>query len=130
MVKGEQLLALLKASQSRRRFRTQAGSVVKRSDAFYIRFYRDGDGGRVKVTERLCDLSVVDPQKRKLLAKSHMSAVNNLHHAELRSEAPSPVLTVGAFWTKTYWPWLQKNKRAQPCAATTTYGRSTLRLSS
>jgi integrase len=106
------LLALLKADRTRRRYREQTGSVVKRSDGFYIRYYRDSDGGRTKVTERLCALSVVDPQKRKLLAKSHMSAINNLHHAALRSEAPAPVLTVGAFWDTIYRPWIEKNKRA------------------
>jgi len=105
------LLALLKADRTRRRYREQTGSVVKRSDGFYIRYYKDGDGERTKVTERLCDLSVVDPQKRKLLAKSHMSAINNLHHAALRSEAPAPVLTVGAFWDTIYRPWVEKNKR-------------------
>src|SRR6266702_7558028 len=93
------ILELLKATRSIRRFREQTGTVVKRTDGFYIRYYRDSDGGgRTKVTERLCDLSVFDPQKRKLLAKSHMSAINNIHHAALRSEAPIPVLTVGAFW--------------------------------
>src|SRR5260370_40636613 len=101
------LLALLKAKRPRRRYREQDGSVVKRSDGFYIRYYRDSDGGRTKVTERLCDLSVVDPQKRKLLAKSHLSAINNLHHAAFRSEAPTPVLTVGAFCASIYRPWLQ-----------------------
>jgi integrase len=110
MTKTE-LLALLKAGQSKRRFREQTGTVVKRSDGFYIRFYRDGETGRTKVTERLCDLSIVDPKKRKLLARSHMSAINNLHHAALRSEAPAPVLTVGAFWDKVYQPWVKKNKR-------------------
>jgi integrase len=71
---------------------------------------------------RLCDLSVVDPQKRKLLAKSHMSAINNLHHAALRSEAPIPVLTVGAFWDKIYRPWVEKNKRPQPFVVMNTCG--------
>jgi integrase len=105
------ILELLKANRTRRRYREQTGSVVKRSDGFYIRYYRDSDGGRTKVTERLCDLSVVDPQKRKLLAKSHLSAINNLHHAALRSEAPAPALTVGAFWDTIYRPWIVKNKR-------------------
>ena len=101
MTKGE-ILTLLKADLPRRRFRNQTGSVVKRSDGFYIRYYKDSDGGgRTKVTERLCDLSVVDPQKRKLLAKSHMSAINNHHHAALRSEAPIPALTIGAFGTRS-----------------------------
>jgi len=40
-----------------------------------------------------------------------MSAINNLHHAALRSEPPTPVLTVGAFWDKFYRPWVEKNKR-------------------
>jgi len=62
----------------------QTGTVVERSDGFYIRYYKDGDGGeRTKVTERLCDLTVLDPRKRKLLARSHMSAINNAHHMAL-----------------------------------------------
>ena len=91
---------------------SRTGSVVKRSDGFYIRYYRDSDGGeRTKVTERLCDLAVLDPKKRALLQRSHMSTVNSLHHAALRSAAPAPVLTVGAFWDKTYFPWVKGNKR-------------------
>src|SRR6516165_6598305 len=97
------MLELLKASRSNRRFREQAGTVVKRIDGFYIRFYRDSaDGVRTKVTERLCDLSVTDPKKRALLQRSHMSAINNAHHAALRSEAHAPALTVGAFWETVY----------------------------
>src|SRR5260370_11882061 len=110
MTKTE-LLELLKAGRTKRRFRLQTGTVVERSDGFYIRFYRDGGEGRTKVTERLCDLTVLDPRKRKLLARSHMSAINNAHHTALRSEAPAPVLTVGAFWESTYLPWVKKNKR-------------------
>jgi integrase len=111
MTKTE-LLELLKAGRSKHRFREQTGTVVERSDGFYIRYYKDGDGGvRTKVTERLCDLTVLDPRKRQLLARSHMSAINNLRHTALRSEAPAPVLTVGAFWDSTYLPWVKKNKR-------------------
>lgn len=40
-----------------------------------------------------------------------MSAINNAHHATLRSEAPAPALNVGAFWEKTYLPWVKDNKR-------------------
>ena len=105
------ILKPLKADKQRR-FRLQTGSVVKRTDGFYIRYYRDGDAGeRTKVTEKLCDLSVLDPKKRALLQRSHMSAINNLHHAELRSEAPAPVLAVGAFWDTVYFPWVKKNRR-------------------
>jgi integrase len=111
MTKTE-LLALLKPAGPRRRFRKQTGSVVKRTDGFYIRYYRDGDGGdRTKVTERLCDLTVLDPKKRELLAQSHLSTINNLRHAELRSQAPTPALTVSAFWVDTYLPWVKTNKR-------------------
>jgi hypothetical protein len=98
MAKTE-LLELLKVGRSKRRFREQTGSVVKRTDGFYIRYYKDGDERvRTKVTERLCDLSVVEPKKRKLLARSHMSTINKLRHTSLRSEATAPVLTVGAFF--------------------------------
>jgi integrase len=95
----------------KQRFREQTGQVVKRTDGFYIRFYRDRDGERIKVTERLCDLGTA-PAKVKLLCASHMSAVNNARHTDLRSAAPVPVVTVGAFWQTTYLPWVRENKRA------------------
>lgn len=99
-------------STPRRRFRKQTGTIVKRSDGFYLRYYKDGDGGaRTKVTERLCDLTVLDPKKRELLASSHLSAVNNLRHAALRSQTPTPPLTIGDFWKDTYRPWVEQNKR-------------------
>ena len=110
MTKTE-LLELLKAGRSKRRFREQTGSIVKRTDGFYIRYNKAVDGVRTKVTERLCDLTVVDPKKRDLLARSHMSTINNLNHAALRSEAPTPKLTVGAFWDTVYFPWVKDNKR-------------------
>ncbi len=99
-------------SKPKQRFREQQGSIVKLSDAFYIRFMRDGeDGVRTKVTERLCDLDT-SAAKLKLLAVSHMSAVNNARHASLKSSIPAPVLTVGAFWSATYLPWVKANKRS------------------
>jgi integrase len=99
-------------SKPKQRFREQTGTIVKLSDGFYIRFYRDGGGGaRTKVTERLCDLDT-SAAKVKLLAASHMSAVNNARHTSLKSETPAPVLTVGAFFKETYLPWVQQHKRA------------------
>jgi integrase len=104
--------ALLKPSGPRRRFRKQSGTIVERSDGFYLRFYKDGDGGtRTKVTERLCDLTVLDAKKRELLAASHLSTVNNLRHAALRSQTEAPALTIEAFWNDTYLPWVKENKR-------------------
>ena len=97
-------------AKPKQRFREQKGTTVRLSDGFYIRFNRDGEGGRTKVTERLCDLDT-SAAKVKLLAKSHMSAVNNARHTSLKSTAPAPVLTVGAFWTATYLPWVKQNKR-------------------
>jgi integrase len=56
-----------------------------RSDGFYIRFYKDGDGGvQTKVTERLWDLTT-GATKLKLLARSHLSAINNARHTALQS---------------------------------------------
>jgi integrase len=99
-------------SKTKPRFREQQGTIVRLSDGFYIRFNRDGDGGkRTKVTERLCDLDT-SAAKVKLLAASHMSSVNNARHTSLKSAAPAPLLTVGAFWKATYLPWVQQNKRA------------------
>jgi integrase len=105
-----QIEELLKANR-KQRFRRQRGTVVERTDGFYIRYYRDGDTGRKKITERLCDLNT-PPAKVKLLRDSHMSAINNARHTELQSATETPVLTVGAFWQSTYLPWVQANKRA------------------
>ena len=106
------IAALLKPSKPHRRFRKQTGTIVKRSDGFYLRYYKDGDGGtRTKVTERLCDLTVVDAKKRDLLAASHLSTVNNLRHAAVRSQVEAPPLTIGGFWQETYRPWVEANKR-------------------
>ncbi len=103
---------LRRKSEPKQRFREQHGVIVKLSDGFYIRFNRDGeDGKRTKVTERLCDLTT-SAAKVKLVARSHMSAVNNARHTTLKSTTPAPVLTVGAFWTATYLPWVKQNKRA------------------
>jgi hypothetical protein len=104
------LLELLKASRSKRRFREQAGSVVQRSDGFYIRYYKDSDGVRTKVTERLCDLNT-HPKKIKLLQRSFMSGINLSHREVLHSPTEAPAVTVGGFWVATYWPWVQANKR-------------------
>ena len=81
------ILELLKTTRSKRRFREQTGSLVKRTDGFYIRFFRDGENGeRTKVTDKLCNLSIIDPKKRKLLQRSHKSTISNAHHAALRFE--------------------------------------------
>lgn len=105
------LLELLTADK-KQRFREQRGTIVKRSDGFYIRFYKDGDGGvRVKATEWLCDLST-DATRRRLLARSHMSSINNARHTALQSPtAEAPALTVGAFYKDVYLPWVKANKR-------------------
>jgi integrase len=100
---------LLRANR-KQRFRRQDGTVVERTDGFYIRYYADHDGGRRKVTDRLSDLGTA-PAKLELLRRSHMSAINNVRHTELQSATATPVLTVGAFWQTTYLPWAQTNKR-------------------
>ena len=104
------LLELLKAGR-KRRFREQTGTVVKRIDGFYIRFYRDTDDGvRTKVTERLCDLNT-PPKKIELLQRSFISGINLSHREVLHSPTEAPPVTVGGFWVATYWPWVQANKR-------------------
>jgi hypothetical protein len=97
------------ASPKKRLFRKQTGSIIRRSDGFYIRFYKPIDGVRTKVTERLCDLTVIDRQKRQLLADAHLSAINNQHHREVRSIADAPRLTVVEFWEQTYLPFVADN---------------------
>ena len=117
------MLAMTKAdiedlirSNRKQRFRRQHGTVVERTDGFYIRFYRDGeDGQRTKVTEFLTKKTEqyhsVNCVPIKLLRDSYMSAVNNARHTALQATTPAPVLTVGAFWQTTYLPWAQANKR-------------------
>src|SRR5690242_15408692 len=105
------LLELVKASRSKRRFREQTGTVVKRSEGFYIRYYRDNpDAVRTKVTARLCDLNT-PPKKVKLLQASFSSGINLDHREVLHSPTEAPPVTVGGFWAATYWPWVQANKR-------------------
>jgi integrase len=104
------LQELLKANR-KQRFRRQRGTIVTRTDGFYIRYYADSDGGRRKTTTRLCDLGT-SPAKVKLLRDSHMSAINNVRHSTLQSATPTPVVSIGAFWQSTYLPWVEANKRA------------------
>lgn len=103
------LQELLKANR-KRRYRSQNGVVVEHQDGFYIRYYQDRDGERVKVTERLCDLGTA-PAKVDLLQQSYMSAVNMAQHSKLQSTIAVPSLTVGAFFQTKYLPWAQANKR-------------------
>jgi len=44
-------LELVEAGRTKRRFREQTGSVVKRSDGFYIRYNKVVDGVRTRITE-------------------------------------------------------------------------------
>ncbi|HVR22532.1 MAG TPA: site-specific integrase [Candidatus Polarisedimenticolia bacterium] len=112
MTQTELLEVLHKKLQNPKpRFRHQSGTVVKRTDGFYLRYYEDRDGVRTKVTERLCDLGT-SPAKVKLLSDSHMSAINSERHTELHSATPAPSVTVGAFWETTYFPWVLANKRS------------------
>lgn len=107
------VLELLRIKQPRKRYREQTGTVVKRSDAYYIRYYKDADGGtRTKVTERLCDLST-NPRLIPSLQRSFISSINIERHNTLQSvtETPTAPLTIGAFWTETYQPWVKANKR-------------------
>lgn len=107
------VLELLRSKQPRKRYREQTGTVVKRSDAYYIRYYKDADGGtRTKVTERLCDLST-NPRLIPSLQRSFISSINIERHNTLQSviETPTAPLTIGTFWTETYQPWVKANKR-------------------
>jgi hypothetical protein len=75
------ILELLKAN--RRRFRKQQDTIVGRSNAFWVRFYRGGeDGARVKVTEKLCDKTkefhAVDCHAVTVFRDIHMAQVNRI----------------------------------------------------
>src|SRR5712675_83562 len=102
------ILELLKAD--RQRFR---------SNAFWVRFYRDGeDGTRIKVTEKLCDKTKeffsVDCHAVTVLRDVRMAQVNADHHKELSTPTPlpqAPPLDIGTFWLTTYQPWVLANRR-------------------
>jgi integrase len=99
---------LLRANRQRR-FRTQVGTVIERHDGHYLRYYVDGqDDERRKITELLCPLgtksTVVEIRRRK-----RMSEINQAQ----RKSAPVPTdLTIGEFWSETYFPWVKHNRRA------------------
>jgi len=105
--------------QGLRRFRKQQGTIVERSNAFWVRFYRDGgDGTRIKVTEKLCDKTKEFPSADchavTVLRDVRMAQVNAEHHKELSAPTPlpqAPPLTMGAFWVTTYQPWVLANRR-------------------
>ncbi len=102
-----------------RRFREQTGTVVERKGAFWLRFYRDGDNGsRIKVTEKLCDMTKEYPTKDckavDILRAARIAAVNKETHQALNVQAPlpdAPPLTIGAFVLTTYLPWVKENRR-------------------
>jgi integrase len=100
--------ALLKTNRQRRH-RRQTGTVVKRGDGFWLRFYTDNARGqRVKTSERLCGLDAsasTVKQKRKL----RMAAINAQPLQDRAAGASD--LTVGAFFTETYLPWAKENLR-------------------
>lgn len=103
------LLELLKADKQRR-FREQTGTVVKRTDGFYIRFYKDVDGVRTKVTERLCDLGT-DAATLRTRQRSFMTGINNTQQIALASPTEAAPLSIGGFWSATYLPWAKTNLR-------------------
>jgi integrase len=94
----------------KQRFRRQQGTIVERMDGFYIRYIADSNGGRRKVTVRLCDLGT-DPNKVKLLRDAYMNTINRARHNVLQSATPAPVITVGGFFDTVYLPWAEAEKR-------------------
>jgi|GEM_PF-5751051 len=102
-----------------RRFREQTGTVVERKGAFWLRFYRDGENGsRIKVTEKLCDVTkeypTIDCKAVDILRAARIAAVNKETHQALNVQAPlpeAPPLTIGAFVLTTYLPWVKENRR-------------------
>lgn len=108
------VLELFRAKQPRKRYREQTGIVVKRSDGFYIRYYKDGDGNtRTKVTKRLCDLST-NERLIPSLQQSFIASINIQRHNNLQSRTDgleAPPATIADFWNDTYRPWMEANKR-------------------
>jgi integrase len=97
-----------------RRPRHQSGQIIERSGAYFVRYYtRDSSGKRTRVCHRLC---VRDAKHRsvscspvKQLADAHMLSVNASVGSNPTSN-PSDV-KIADFWTDTYLPWLEKEKR-------------------
>lgn len=109
----------LELTGPRRRFREQSGTIVERKGSFWLRFYRDGENGaRIKVTEKLCDVSKeypsIDCKAVDILRAARIAQVNKETHQALRVQTPlpeAPPLTIGAFVLTTYLPWVKENRR-------------------
>ncbi|PYX30449.1 MAG: hypothetical protein DMG80_11975 [Acidobacteria bacterium] len=105
----DDLETLLKRNRTRRH-RTQSGTVVKRGDGYWLRYYSDGtNGNRNKVTEKLGDLELSRADVSKL-RRIRMKAINDHQRRKHVDERP-PEMTIGRFWTEIYLPWVREKKR-------------------
>lgn len=105
----DNLNALLKLDRERRH-REQSGSIVKRSDGIYLRYYSDGaDGNRRKITEKLCaDLDASRATIGKL-RRDRMKVINTQSKDKIQAQPAE--LTIGKFWKDIYLPWIREKKR-------------------
>src|SRR5262245_55958326 len=103
--------------------RHQKGTIIERSNAFYVRYYTDdSENGSRKVTVKLCNADQDHWSRRrgkktvysdsiKQLRDEHMLAVNSTRgtaHASQHARS----LTIGEFWKKTFKPsWTDRKLR-------------------
>jgi len=95
------------------RRRLQKGSLTLRSGTWYARYYITKNGQRKMHSHKLAikdDLHYAKNAKalRQKLA-AHMVDVNAKADHETQDEKKPP--TIGEFWEKTYYPWVEANKR-------------------
>jgi integrase len=90
--------------------RNQAGQIIERSGAFYVRYYT---ADRKRVTYRLCVKDAkhhdVSSKAVKFLRDKHMLKINSEAGASSRTN-PRDVI-VKEFWSDTYLPWAKSNLR-------------------
>jgi integrase len=102
---------LLEANRKRafsRRFRTQAGTVVERHDGFYLRYYADRNGERVRMTEPLCKLGT----KKMVIQLERRRRMHEVNLAQHNNEPVEVDQTISQFFDQVYLPWAKSELAA------------------
>jgi integrase len=93
----------------RRRPRYQSGSLLERSGSFYVRYYqRDTKGKPARKVEFLCEK---DEKRHSMTAKPVLKLLADFMRKVNSDSRPQQEVLVTDFWTDTYLPFIQANRR-------------------
>lgn len=94
---------------NRRRPRYQSGSLMERSGSYYVRYYtRDAEGKPIRKVEFLC---VKDEKHHSFSAKPVLKLLADFQRKVNSDSRPHQDVLVTEFWTDTYLPFIQANRR-------------------